>query len=195
MNLPKKVINIINLQIKHEFTNAQLYLNFSNILRDYKLFGLQNLFVRQSTDEKKHAHKFINYLKENDAKYIVYPVDLKEVQNLLEHNKLSVLKMLDKSLTREKETTKKINNINDVAVAENDESTKSFLIWFFKEQVKEEALFLDLIRDIRKTSDIKYNITKIDDNLKDDTSEWYMEDKEATESLDVVFSNECLYSI
>jgi ferritin len=61
----------------------------------------------------------------------------------------SVLEVLETSLNHEKEVTKRINDLMDLAIELNDHASVSFLQWYIDEQVEEEANFSDLIDKVK----------------------------------------------
>ncbi len=61
---------------------------------------------------------------------------------LTNHNLIGkhLKKAFEDALAHEEYITKNINELTDLAIAERDHSTKTFLQWYVDEQVEEEAV-------------------------------------------------------
>jgi ferritin len=54
------------------------------------------------------------------------------------------------ALKRERENTKQINELTELAFDEGDQASRSFLQWFVDEQVEEEASATKLVEDTKR---------------------------------------------
>ena len=131
--LSQKLQDAINDQINFELYSEYTYLSMAAYFQENDLDGIANFFNVQTQEEHFHAMKFYNYVLERGGKIILKPIAGPEVEFK------SALEVFEKTLAHEKEVTRRINAIMDLAKKENDHATVSYLQWFIDEQVEEEA--------------------------------------------------------
>lgn len=86
------------------------------------------------------------------------------------HNDFSsVLDSFEKALAHEKEVTRRIYNLMDIALDEREHATTAFLKWFIDEQVEEEASFDTLIAKLRRIENDSNAIFMLDAELANRT--------------------------
>jgi ferritin len=88
--------------------------------------------------------KFYNFINDMGERAIVegFPAP---------HNGFdSVLDVFEKGLQHEKEVTRRIYELADIALDEREHATMTFLKWFIEEQVEEEASFDNLIQKLKR---------------------------------------------
>ncbi len=141
--LKKKVEEAINQQINAEFHSAYLYLSMSAYFQSIGLAGYANWMKIQYQEELAHAIHFFDYVNERSGRVILTPIASVDVEFD------GIVDVFEKTLVHEQKVTSLINNLMDVAIAESDHATRSFLQWYVDEQVEEEA-----------------NVQQILDNLK-----------------------------
>lgn len=141
--LKKKVEEAINQQINAEFHSAYLYLSMSAYFQSIGLAGYANWMKIQYQEELAHAVHFFDYVNERSGRVILTPIASVDVEFD------GIVDAFEKTLVHEQKVTSLINNLMDVAIAESDHATRSFLQWYVDEQVEEEA-----------------NVQQILDNLK-----------------------------
>ncbi|MDR2040562.1 MAG: ferritin [Bacteroidales bacterium] len=133
MNLTKKLSDAFNQQIKAEMWSSNLYLSMAVYFMNMGgLDGCVNWMKKQAEEELEHAHKLIDYSVQRGGKAIVnqidaVPTEWENPQAVFEHvykHELQVSEMIDQLM--------------DLAIAENDKATQEFLRWFVTEQVEEE---------------------------------------------------------
>lgn len=142
--MDKKLIKEINKQLNFELESAHVYLAMQNYFADESLTGFENWFNIQYQEEVAHAQKFMNYLNDRGVK-----VEISGFGNP-KNDFNSVLEVLETSLNHEKEVTKRIHNLMDIALEVKDHATVSFLNWYVDEQVEEEANFSELIDKVKR---------------------------------------------
>lgn len=141
--LTKKLQDALNAQINREFFAEYLYLSMSAYLESIEMEGFANYFNVQAQEEHFHAMKMFNFVHDKGGRVI-----LKSLSEPKADFK-SVLHVIEESLKHERLVTKAINELMDVAIAENDHSVKSFLEWYVDEQVEEEATITKLLAKMK----------------------------------------------
>ena len=141
--LKEKVMNAINDQINAEFYSAYLYLSMAAWFENKGLSGFANWMRVQYQEETAHAMKFFDYVVERGGRVILTPIAS------VETDFISVVEIFEKALAHEEYITDRINKIMDVAIAESDYASRSFLDWFVDEQVEEEANVNEILDTLR----------------------------------------------
>lgn len=142
--LSEKLLAELNDQIKYELLSANYYLAMAAWCADEDLEGFSHFFLIQAEEERFHAMKFFNFIKELGGRVIIqgYP----DPNNSFE----SLTDVFQAGLEHEQFVTKRIHGLLDLAKQENHHPTISFLQWFVDEQVEEEASFTGLLNKLRK---------------------------------------------
>ena len=141
--LKEKVLNAINNQINAEFYSAYLYLSMSAYFLNKGLPGFGNWMFIQYQEELTHCNKFFKYVNERGGKVVLRSIEAVPVDFA------NIIDVFEKTLEHEQHVTDLINKIADVAVAESDHATQSFLKWFVDEQVEEEANVTEILDTLR----------------------------------------------
>jgi len=132
MVLTKKLSDAFNEQIKAEMWSSNLYLSMAVYLMDAGLDGCAHWMKKQTAEELGHANKLIDYSVQRGGKVVIgaidaVPAEWESPQAMFKHvyqHELHVSELID--------------NLMDLAIAENDKATQEFLRWFVAEQVEEE---------------------------------------------------------
>lgn len=130
--IPAKIVDLINEQIKAEMESAYLYLGMANYYSEEGLLGFTHWFDKQAKEEMEHAEKFIEYLRRNDEKVILFDVKAPAVSYTDRREPLA------EQLKHEILVTSLIYKIMDAAVENKDYRTIEMLRWFVTEQEEEE---------------------------------------------------------
>jgi ferritin len=131
--LPKKVEEILNVQIEKEDYSSQLYLAMASWAENKGFEGVSNWLYAQAEEERVHMLKLVKYVNERDGVAVIPgikqpPVDFKDI-----------FVAFDQVLAHEKFISGSINEIVAVCIAENDYTTQNWIQWFVTEQIEEEA--------------------------------------------------------
>jgi ferritin len=131
--LPKKVEEILNVQVEKEDYSSQLYLAMASWAENKGMEGVAAWLYAQSEEERLHMLKLVKYINERDGVAVIQgmetpPSDFKDV-----------FSMFDQVLDHEKYISASINEIVAVCIAENDFTTQNWIQWFVNEQIEEEA--------------------------------------------------------
>lgn len=137
--LSKKMQAKLNAQIEIEAYSSNLYLAMGSWAADSALQGSAKFFYKHAEEERSHMLKIFAYLNRIGAHACVPalkepPCDYKSLETAFEQ-----------ALEHEKEVTKAIDELMDLAIASKDHATASFLKWFVDEQVEEEETFKAIV--------------------------------------------------
>lgn len=142
--ITKELVKGLNDQMNFEFYSAHAYLATAAYCSDEGFDGFANFFLTQAEEERFHAMKFYHFINDMGEKAVVdnMPAPNNEFTSILDSFK--------KSLKHEKEVTKRIYKLADMALDEREHATMTFLNWFIEEQVEEEATFDTLIQKLKR---------------------------------------------
>ena len=131
--ISQKVQDAINVQINLEQYSAQLYLAMSAYCDRISFKGFAHWLKTQAVEETTHAMKLIDFMLDNSAKLELGAISTPP------SDFGGVSKVFEKALDHEREVTKKINALFELARSEKDYVSEIMLQWFVTEQVEEEA--------------------------------------------------------
>jgi len=133
----------LNEQVTMEFGASHKYLAMASVFDQMGLKVLCKRFLQQTDEERGHAMKIVNYLREVGA-----PVQLAAVPQPKADYK-TVVEIVQAALDSEWAVTRSINDIVTLAEQEKDHATRSFLEWFVDEQVEEVSSMSDLLNLVK----------------------------------------------
>ncbi|KEK25295.1 ferritin [Bacillus gaemokensis] len=146
--LSTKLHDALNDQMNFEFYSAHVYMAMAAYCTSESYDGFANFFLVQAEEERFHAMKLYNYINDRGERAII--TGFENPNNEYE----SVLSAFEIALEHEREVTKRIYNLSDIAWDEREHATITFLKWFVDEQVEEEASFDSIIQKLKRiTSD------------------------------------------
>jgi len=157
--ISKKVEDVFNDQIMHEFFSAHLYLSMSAYLESIDLPGFAHWMRIQYQEEVFHGMKMFDYVIERDGRAIVKPFDGPKTEWK------SVTDVFKEAYAHEQKVTALINNMVDVSLSEKDHASQIFLQWFVNEQVEEEATAKGIIQQLKMLGDSKAGLFQVDREL------------------------------
>ena len=131
--LNEKMEKALNDQINKELYSEYLYLSMQAYFERLNLKGFVNWFTVQVQEEHAHAMGMFNYVHERGGKVELDAIDKPET------DWDSPLACFEQVLEHEEYVTSRINALMDVADEVKDRAALSFLDWYLKEQVEEEA--------------------------------------------------------
>ena len=131
--LPKKVEDILNIQVDKEGYSSHLYLSMAVWAENEGLGGIADWLYQQAEEERLHMLKIVKYITERDGKVKIAAV--KEPPVAFE----GVSKLFNQVFEHEKFISASINEIVQVCIEEGDHTTNSWIQWFVNEQLEEEA--------------------------------------------------------
>jgi ferritin len=147
MLVSRKMAAAINKQIGNEFGASLQYVSIGAHFGNESLPELSKFFHAQANEERDHALKFVNYLVDAGSEVAVpaVPAPRAGFKSAEEAVKLS----LEWELT----VTKQISGLVDLARAEKDHTTETFLQWFVTEQLEEVSTMDALLRMVRRAGE------------------------------------------
>jgi bacterioferritin B len=134
-----------NQQIGHEFGASMQYIAIAAYFQSRGLTLLAKLFEQQADEEKQHAMKFVKYVQDTKGGLEIPAIPAPKA------GFGSAEDAVQAALNWEKEVTRQITSLMDLAVKGNDYLAQSFLQWFIDEQL-EEVVKMDRMLSVVKSS-------------------------------------------
>lgn len=134
-------------QLIAELYSAYLYLSMSSYFESLNLPGFASWMRVQRLEEIVHALKFFDYIVEAGGRVLLGPIDGPPTEWD------GALGTFEAALAHEKKVTGLINDLVEVARAEEDPETGEFLQWYVREQVEEEESAGAVVNKIREAGD------------------------------------------
>ncbi|MBX7246117.1 MAG: ferritin [Candidatus Sumerlaeaceae bacterium] len=159
MKLTKVMENGINGQINMEFKSAYTYLAMSAYCERIKFPGCASWLRQQAGEEKGHAMKLYDFLRERDATIELLPLPAPP------QNYKSITDVFEKALKAEEAVSASINDLYELAFKEKTFATAVELQWFLKEQVEEEKTARDILAKFQRVSDDPGALLDLDNEL------------------------------
>ncbi len=120
-----------NAQIGHEFGASMQYISIAAHFYQRQLTLLAKLFAEQAEEEKLHAMKFVKYLQDTQGGLQIPAIPAPKATFATAEEAVQA------ALNWEKDVTKQITALMEIAVKESDYLAQSFLQWFIDEQLEE----------------------------------------------------------
>jgi ferritin len=157
--ISERLFNELNKQMNYEFYSSHVYLALAGYCASQDLDGFTNFFTVQAEEEKFHAVKFFNFIKEMDGRIIFEGIQ--EPRNEYD----SILEAFNVTLEHEKSVTDRIYNLMDIATEEREHATISFLKWFIDEQVEEMSTVSAIIKKLQRIENDPHALYTLDAEL------------------------------
>lgn len=145
--IPQPVADAFNAQLNRELYSSYFYLALSAYSESLGLRGVAKWFMAKHEEELTHAMKFYRYLVGQDA-----PVKLGQIA-APRGEFGGVVDAFEQTLAHEREVTRSIHDLVDVARENRDHASEIFLHWFVTEQIEEEAVVNDILSRLRLVGD------------------------------------------
>ncbi len=155
----EKLQEAFNDQINKELYSEYLYLAMKVYFQEQNLQGFVNWFDVQIQEEHAHAMGMFNYLNERGGSIKLEAIE----KPVVEGN--CPLTIFEHVLRHEEFVTSRINALMDVAEEVRDRAALSFLDWYLKEQVEEEANVGGVLATLRLIGDDKKALLMLDKDL------------------------------
>ncbi len=157
--LSEGLLKALNDQMNFEFLSAHYYLAMAAYCKDQDLDGFAHFFWVQAEEERFHAEKFYNFINEKGERATFQGIS--EPKNEFD----SLKEVFATALEHEREVTRRIYKLMDIAREESEYSTVSFLDWFVDEQVEEEDTMEGIISKIERLGERGQGIFMLDNEL------------------------------
>ncbi len=154
-----KVEKALNEQIHAEFFSFYLYLSVSAYFTAQHLDGFAHWMTIQAQEEFGHAMKLFDYLNERGGTVELLALDAPQ------REWASPSAAVETVLNHEKHISRRINDLVNLANAENDHATTVVLHWYVNEQVEEEATADTLYHQVKMLEDSPHGLLMLDREL------------------------------
>ncbi len=159
MALNAKVQDALNAQINMELGAFYTYLAGAAYFESAGLRGFAAWMRRHSNEEMMHAMKIYDFIHRRLGRIKFDAVTAPQ------QDWTSAQAMIETAMAHEQKVTRSINALVDLAVAESDHATESFLKWFVDEQVEEEGMVDELLQKLRLIGDFGPGLYMLDREL------------------------------
>lgn len=157
--ISEKLEKAFNDQINKEFYSEYLYMSMYAYFDRLNLQGFKNWMNVQMQEEHAHAMGMFNYLHERGGKVKLQTIEQPET------DWASPVELFEHVLKHEQYVTSLINALMDVADEVKDRAAVSFLDWYLKEQVEEEANVSKVLKTLKMVCEDKNSLYMFDKEL------------------------------
>ena len=130
--LKPQILDALNKQIQHEFSNSFVYLAMAAYFEDEAYNGFGAYFRKQANEEHQHGMRIYDFVLDCNEKPSLAAIEAPGAEFSAPIDALKLARDL------ERKTSGMIHAAYALAVKENDLPTQNMLQWFIKEQVEEE---------------------------------------------------------
>jgi ferritin len=156
MKLSNKLEKVLNDQINLELSSSYAYLGMAAYFDRTPFCGFAKWMQVQSSEELGHANRFFKYIVERGGKVTLEAIPAPKCDFK------SPLEAFKASLGHEQKVSASICAIYELASAEKDYATLSFLKWFLDEQVEEERNVGDMLAKLELVGDNTNGLYQVD---------------------------------
>jgi ferritin len=156
MKLSNKLEKALNDQINLEFCSAYAYLGMAAYFDHTAFTGFGKWMQLQSKEELGHADRFFKYVVERGGRVTLQAIPEPKCDYK------SPLEVFKASLGHEHKVSAAICAIYELAIAEKDYATLSFLKWFLDEQVEEEKTVSEILAKLEWVGDNRNGLYQLD---------------------------------
>ncbi len=136
----ERFVDALNEQIGREFNAAHQYTAVAAWYDRETFPRLAKFFYDQAEEEREHAMKMVNYLRDTGADLRLGEVASPK-SSFADH-----VEPIKLALDHERKVTVSISGLFEIARETNDYASESFMQWFVDEQVEEEATMEALLQ-------------------------------------------------
>jgi ferritin len=143
--ISQELAKAFNKQVGNEFGASMQYLSIASYFYHRHLTLLAKLFEEQADEEKQHAMKFVKYIQDTKGGLHIPAIPAPKPSFT------SAEEAVQAALDWEREVSKQIVGLMEIAIKKEDYLAQSFLQWFIDEQL-EEVVKMDRLLGIVKQS-------------------------------------------
>ena len=160
MKLSNRLNDALVEQVRFEYEAAWLYNGMRIFLDDLGAVGATRWMTAQVHEELHHAQDFIDFIMEADG-------EISEVGgfDVARCDYDGLLSVREAGLAHEKQITKSITDILEIAIEEKNYPAENFLRTYVDEQLEEEDSFRSVIELIELAGDDKAAMFRVDSIL------------------------------
>lgn len=155
----EKVQQALNDQVNAELSAYYTYLSMAAYFYAENLPGFAAWMRHHAEEEEFHAMKIYDFINERGGKVVLQPIAGPKT------TWETPLEAFEDAFKHERHVTELINKLVDLAIAEGDHATNSFLQWYVDEQVEEEAVVDAVVQDLKRIGDFGPGIFMLDREL------------------------------
>lgn len=159
MMIKQKVLDALNKQLNNELYSSYIYLAMAAHFENENYSGMSAWMRIQSSEEYVHAMKIFDFINQVNGKVELFKIDAPKA------NWTTVQQVFQEVYDHEKSVTVSIYDIVDLAQAQRDHATTTFLQWFVNEQIEEEANALKVLERVNMIGDNKNALIYLDHQL------------------------------
>lgn len=149
--ISEKIEKALIAQMTQEANAAQFYLALGSWADANGYEGVAKFLYTHMQEEREHMKKLVDYINQRGGYTKVQALKAPDADPKNLHT------LFEWVLKQEMENSKKINAIVDTCLKDKDYATFSFLQWFVKEQIEEEALASKLLDSMKLIGQDKGN--------------------------------------
>lgn len=142
--ISEKMQDALNGQIAAEIWSANLYLSMSFFFEKEGFSGFSTWMKKQSAEEMEHAYDMADFIIKRGG-----TAELRQIAAVPQKWE-SPLQAFEHVYSHECSVSKMINDLLDLATADNDKASQDFLWKYVREQVEEEATASGIVDRIRR---------------------------------------------
>jgi len=147
-NYSSEVENAINNQINMELTASYVYMSMASYFarHDVALPNISKYFREQSSEEREHAQKLIDYQITRGGNLVLSDIKAPEIQSWG-----SALNAFESALTLEKKVNESLLTLHAISSNQNDPQCCDFLeTHYLEEQVKSIKEIADHVTNLKR---------------------------------------------
>ena len=157
--LKDKVQKVLNKQLNEELYSSYAYLSMSAHFSSQNLDGMAHWLRLQSQEEYMHAMKIFDYINQRNGKVSLLKVEPPKT------GWKTPLDIFQEAYNQERDVSKSIDEIVELAFNEKDHATYAFMQWFVTEQVEEESTALKILDEVKLVGDSKNGLYLLNKEL------------------------------
>jgi len=147
MLISKTMNSALNKQVGNEFSASLQYVSIAAYCSVEGLPIFADHFYKQASEERDHAMRFVKFILDAGGSVEIPAIPAPKV------GFKSVQAAVKLSLDQEKEVTRDINQLTELAIKESDHITHTFLAWFLKEQLEEVSSMDNLLKMVQRAGE------------------------------------------
>ncbi len=157
--LKKKIEKAFNEHLNKELFSSYLYLSMAAHLDANGYEGMAAWMRIQSQEEYDHGMKFFDFINERGSRVTLGAIEAPKKEWK------SPLEIFEEAYKHECYISKEIHKLMDMAIAEKDYPSISFLNFFVDEQVEEENTAIKIVDNLKMVGDRGVSLYMLDRNL------------------------------
>jgi len=151
-----KVLDAINRQIAAEFAASFSYLSMAAWCEHHKFSGAGRWLRLQSAEEHAHGMKLLDFVLARDhaVRLSALPQPVTDFE--------SIVVVFERALEQEKEVSRQIDALYELAFSEKVFAAMAELQWFITEQVEEEKTIREIVARFHMVKDDPSSLLDLD---------------------------------